>query len=170
MAADLNSPSLRTFGWSISGGLDMDSNQYPDMLVGAYSSGHAVFMKAVPVIHMVAKLSFGRHVKQIDLEDQQCTLRDRTRVPCVQVSVSLRYTGVGVRNKLNFSLDYLLDSTKKEQQKRLFMLSQEGTSTRGQGCASTASWANRSRCHVLWRHTRVRRSHCGKQRHEKVPY
>ena len=78
---------------------------------------------------MVAKVSFDRQVKQIDLEDQQCTLRDRTRVPCVQVSVSLRYTGVGVPNKLNFSLDYLLD-TKKEQQKRLFMLSQEGTSTR----------------------------------------
>ena len=43
--------------------------------------------------------------------------------------MSLRYTGVGVPNKLDFSLDYLLDA-KKEKQKRLFMLNQEGTSTR----------------------------------------
>ena len=43
--------------------------------------------------------------------------------------MSLQYTGVGVPNKLDFSLDYLLDA-KKEKQKRLFMLSQEGTSTR----------------------------------------
>ena len=85
MAADLNTPSLRTFGWSISGGLDMDSNQYPDVLVGAYSSGHAVYMKTAPVVHVVARVSFDRQHKQIDLEDQGCTLRDRTRVPCVQV-------------------------------------------------------------------------------------
>ena len=104
------------------------------MLVGAYSSGHAVYMKAAPVVHMVAKVSFDR--KQIDLEDRQCTLRERTRVPCVQVSVSLRYTGVGVPNKLDFSLDYLLDA-KKEKQKRLFMLSQEGTSTRSKIRAHT---------------------------------
>ena len=43
--------------------------------------------------------------------------------------MSLWFTGVGAPNKLDFSLDYLLDA-KKEKQKRLFMLSQEGTSTR----------------------------------------
>ena len=37
------------------------------------------------------------------------------------------YTGVGVPNKLDFSLDYLLDA-KKEKQKRLFLHNQEGTS------------------------------------------
>lgn len=128
-ASQLGHPSLRTFGWSLSGGLDMDNNQYPDLLVGAYDSGHAVYMKAAPVVHMTAAVSFDRESKQIDLEDQQCQLRDRSRVPCVQVSVSLRYTGVGVPNKLEFSLDYLLDA-KKEKQKRLFLTEQEGSSTR----------------------------------------
>jgi hypothetical protein len=147
MAADLSVPGLRTFGWSLSGGLDMDGNQYPDLLVGAYESGHAVSMKAAPVVHMEAVVSFDREGKQvaaapgwwvvlalttcfqIDLEDQQCRLRAGETVPCVQVSLSLRYTGVGVPNKLQFSLDYLLDA-KKEKQKRLFLLQQEGSSTK----------------------------------------
>ena len=44
-AVDLSTPGLRTFGWSLSGGMDMDDNKYPDLLVGAYESGHAVYMK-----------------------------------------------------------------------------------------------------------------------------
>lgn len=35
--------------------------------------------------------------KQIDLERKKCTLRDgQTRVPCVDVEVTMRYDGEGV--------------------------------------------------------------------------
>ena len=37
-ASTFNS-QIRTFGWSLSGGMDMDNNDYPDLLVGAYDSG-----------------------------------------------------------------------------------------------------------------------------------
>ena len=37
-ASSFNS-QIRTFGWSLSGGMDMDNNDYPDLLVGAYDSG-----------------------------------------------------------------------------------------------------------------------------------
>jgi len=126
-ASDLNL-DLKTFGWSLSGGLDMDDNKYPDLLVGAYHSGHAVHMRSAPVVHMTASVSFDESSKQIDLDDLKCTLRDRSRVPCVQVSVSLKYTGIGVPNKMDFSLDYNLDA-KKEKQKRLFLLQDEGRSS-----------------------------------------
>lgn len=36
---------LTTFGFSLSGGVDMDENQYPDLIVGAYESDTAVFLK-----------------------------------------------------------------------------------------------------------------------------
>lgn len=36
---------LSTFGFSLSGGVDMDENQYPDLIVGAYESDTAVFLK-----------------------------------------------------------------------------------------------------------------------------
>lgn len=105
--------------------MDLDNNNYPDLLVGAYDSGHAVHMRAAPVAHMTASINFDVSSKQIDLENLQCTLRDRTRVPCVQVSISLKYTGVGVPDRMDFTLEYNLDS-RKENQKRMFLHQQEG--------------------------------------------
>ena len=107
----------------------MDNNKYPDLLVGAYDSGHAVHLRAAPVVHMEAIISYERPSKQIDLDDLSCKLSDRrTSVPCVFVSVSLKYTGMGVPNLLEFDLEYLLDA-KKDKQKRLFLLDAEGTSS-----------------------------------------
>ena len=109
--------------------MDMDGNDYPDILVGAYDSGHAVYMRSAPVAHMTASVSFDVVSKQINLEDLRCSLRDRTRVPCVQVSVMLKYTGVGVPNRMGFKLDYNLDA-KKPKKKRMFLLENEGKSSR----------------------------------------
>lgn len=36
---------LTTFGFSIAGGIDLDGNQYPDMVVGAYESSKAIVFK-----------------------------------------------------------------------------------------------------------------------------
>jgi hypothetical protein len=35
----------QTFGFSLTGGLDLDGNQYPDMAVGAYLSNKAFFFR-----------------------------------------------------------------------------------------------------------------------------
>lgn len=43
---------IRTFGWSLSGGMDLDGNEYPDLLVGAYETSQAVYLKSAPVIHL----------------------------------------------------------------------------------------------------------------------
>ena len=107
----------------------MDGNDYPDLLVGAYDSGHAVHMRSAPVAHMTASVSFDVVSKQINLEDLNCRLRDRTGVPCVQVSVTLKYSGIGVPNRMGFKLDYNLDA-KKQNKKRMFLLEDEGKSSR----------------------------------------
>lgn len=36
---------ISTFGFSVSGGLDLDGNDYPDMIVGAYLSDAAFFFR-----------------------------------------------------------------------------------------------------------------------------
>ena len=70
--------------------MDMDNNDYPDLLVGAYDSGneilsqsswreivggnennvswpgHAVYMRSAPVAHMTASVNFDVVSKQID--------------------------------------------------------------------------------------------------------
>lgn len=45
IAAEDVSSSLTTFGFSLSGGVDLDGNNYPDLVVGAYKSDSAVFFK-----------------------------------------------------------------------------------------------------------------------------
>ena len=56
-ARDLSVSGLRTFGWSLSGGMDLDGNEYPDLLVGAYESAKAVYLKSSPVVHLKSEVS-----------------------------------------------------------------------------------------------------------------
>lgn len=49
-AEDINTRNnipVNTFGFSVTGGLDMDGNDYPDMAVGAYLSNAAFFFRFV---------------------------------------------------------------------------------------------------------------------------
>ena len=52
---------IRTFGWSLSGGMDLDGNQYPDVLVGAYESSNAVYIRSAPVVHLDSKVDIVKH-------------------------------------------------------------------------------------------------------------
>lgn len=38
-------PTISTFGFSVAGGHDLDENEYPDLLVGAYESHTAVYFR-----------------------------------------------------------------------------------------------------------------------------
>lgn len=39
-------PGIRGFGFSISGAVDLDGNQYPDLIVGAPYSGHTIYFRS----------------------------------------------------------------------------------------------------------------------------
>ena len=50
--------NLKTFGWSISEGKDMDGNGYPDIAIGAYKSGHVTYIRSKSIIDVVPELNF----------------------------------------------------------------------------------------------------------------
>ena len=45
--------------------MDLDQNQYPDILVGAYESNNAVYLKSAPVVHLDSEIQFLVPSKQI---------------------------------------------------------------------------------------------------------
>lgn len=55
------SPGFRTFGYSLSGGLDVDGNKYPDLLVGSLDDTIALLRYLKPSMHITCldrQLSF----------------------------------------------------------------------------------------------------------------
>uniref|UniRef100_A0ABD2WID0 Integrin alpha-2 domain-containing protein n=1 Tax=Trichogramma kaykai TaxID=54128 RepID=A0ABD2WID0_9HYME len=49
---------LKTFGYSLSGGLDMDHNGYPDLLVGAYENDAVALFRTRQIIDIVTTVKF----------------------------------------------------------------------------------------------------------------
>uniref|UniRef100_A0A3Q1B9G7 Integrin alpha-2 domain-containing protein n=1 Tax=Amphiprion ocellaris TaxID=80972 RepID=A0A3Q1B9G7_AMPOC len=77
---------VRRFGYSISGGLDIDSNHYPDVAVGSLNDSVVLF-RSRPVIHVIREVSIDP--QYIDLEQNNCKGRDGV---CVEVKACFTFT------------------------------------------------------------------------------
>ncbi|XP_062382293.1 integrin alpha-3b [Sardina pilchardus] len=78
---DVGTKGFKTFGYSLSGGLDMDDNMYPDILVGSLDDRIAL-LRARPVIHLSTDFS----VKPEIVDSSQCG------DPCIQVKICFSFT------------------------------------------------------------------------------
>jgi hypothetical protein len=77
-AIDVNLPSsesdmpLSAFGYSLSGGMDMDSNNYPDLVVGSLNSNSILLLRTQPIIHLNAYVVKNDNLQEIDQKIKQC--------------------------------------------------------------------------------------------------
>ncbi|XP_069941612.1 integrin alpha-PS2 [Cherax quadricarinatus] len=119
-------PSISTFGWSLSGGMDMDDNQYPDLLVGAYLSDAAVLLKSRPIVNLLNhSLTFLSEGKIIDIEsgaslEAGCRTQSGRPVTCVPLEFCVGYGGLGVPEDIELDVEYTLDG--KVNTARIFFL------------------------------------------------
>lgn len=126
ITAEEISPILTTFGFSLSGGVDLDNNKYTDLAVGAYKSDSVVFLKSRPVVKVMAEVKFLGETKLISLDDKRCRLANGTQVACAQLMFCLTYDGVNVDQQINFEVTLDLDSRQKTS-KRLFLMESRQT-------------------------------------------
>ncbi|XP_041937818.1 integrin alpha-3b isoform X1 [Alosa sapidissima] len=77
---DVGTEGFKTFGYSLSGGLDMDENMYPDILVGSLDDRIAL-LRARPVIHLSTDFS----VEPKIVDSSQCG------DPCIKVKICFSF-------------------------------------------------------------------------------
>ncbi|XP_072237971.1 integrin alpha-7 isoform X2 [Leuresthes tenuis] len=77
---------VQHFGYSISGGLDIDNNHYPDVAVGSLNDS-VVLLRSRPVIHVIREISIDPSF--IDLEHHNCKGREGV---CMEVKACFAFT------------------------------------------------------------------------------
>ncbi|XP_004773092.1 integrin alpha-7 isoform X2 [Mustela putorius furo] len=94
---------VKSFGYSLSGGLDVDGNHYPDLLVGSLAD-MAVLFRARPVLHVSHEVFIAP--RAIDLEQPNCAAGHSV---CVDLRVCFSYIASPRSYSPIVALDYVLD-------------------------------------------------------------
>ncbi|XP_070564866.1 integrin alpha-6-like [Ptychodera flava] len=100
-----NGDMMKTFGYSIDGGMDLDNNGYPDIAVGLYQSSKVVLFRTRPVLTIGYKLS--AVPMRLDNENKNCTHKGKDYV-CFKVHVCLHYTTTSTSFRDKITADYTL--------------------------------------------------------------
>lgn len=73
------STGMQTFGYSLTGGLDMDQNKYPDLVVGSYADDSIYILRARPIVEIFTKIE--GNLTKIDPNRTTCN-GERNQLPC----------------------------------------------------------------------------------------
>ncbi|XP_058812027.1 integrin alpha-PS1 [Topomyia yanbarensis] len=77
----LNVPALKTFGGSLSGGVDLDNNTYPDLVIGAYDSAAITTLLARPITNIKTSV-ISKELQNIDPTKQGCEADPTANATC----------------------------------------------------------------------------------------
>ena len=82
---------LRTFGHSLSAGVDMDLNGYPDMVVGAFGTDKLLMLRTRPVINVISTMrSTPSRIDPRVTSSNRC--EDRPDTSCIKLELCFRFT------------------------------------------------------------------------------
>nr|XP_020026908.1 integrin alpha-8 isoform X1 [Castor canadensis] len=101
------------FGFSLRGDADVDKNDYPDLLVGAFGMGKVAVYRARPVVTVDAQLLL--HPMIINLENKTCQISESgTLVACFSLRVCASVSGQSISNTIALIAEVQLDSLKQK--------------------------------------------------------
>ncbi|XGW16104.1 hypothetical protein V3C99_001502 [Haemonchus contortus] len=107
-------PTMKSFGFAVAGGVDIDGNGMPDVAVGAWKSGIAAVLTTKPVVTVTGQTDADSVT--INIEDKNCDVDAKIgKQACRNINTCLRYEGKGdTPNDLEFILRYNLDDHSPE--------------------------------------------------------
>uniref|UniRef100_A0A8C9XZ46 Integrin subunit alpha 8 n=1 Tax=Sander lucioperca TaxID=283035 RepID=A0A8C9XZ46_SANLU len=107
-AARTPSGSLPGYGFTLRGGQDLDNNQYPDLIVGAFGAGEVSVYRSRAVVSVEAAMILTPRI--LNPDDRQCHLpQTDMMVTCLKVDVCAAVSGVGIPNSVDLRAELQLD-------------------------------------------------------------
>ncbi|XP_028404362.1 integrin alpha-7-like [Dendronephthya gigantea] len=105
--------NLKTFGWSVRGETDLDTNGYPDIVVGAYASDSVMVLRSVPVV--VVDVQYKLSSPTIDVSNKSCFIDDpvlnkKISTVCFVVEVVASYTDRAGEMKKPINISFNIDA------------------------------------------------------------
>lgn len=99
---------LPGFGFTLRGGQDLDNNQYPDLIVGAFGASEVSLFRSRAVVSVEASMTLTPRI--LNPEDRQCHLPDTDfMVTCLKVDVCAAVNGVGIPSSVDLRAELQLD-------------------------------------------------------------
>ncbi|XP_073236240.1 integrin alpha-4-like [Porites lutea] len=107
-------PGLRQFGSAITGTVDMDENDYPDVAVGAYRSNKAVLFRTRSIVNLEGRIHLSRKQIAIESNDGLCRLPDGNDHKCLNLSVCFTLKNKAIQYDRDLQLSYTVELDKKK--------------------------------------------------------
>ncbi|XP_078280544.1 integrin alpha-8-like [Rhinoraja longicauda] len=109
------------FGFSLKGGLDIDSNNFPDLIVGAHNADKVLVYRAKPVVTAEVKLL--NIPNTLNPELKSCKLPNaNTLVTCFVMKMCVKVTGRNALQHYVLNVQIELDKNKQRSQRRILFL------------------------------------------------
>ena len=90
--ADDVDPAIKTFGFAVSGRMDLDGNGYDDVAVGLYQEDKAFLLRTRPIVHLSAEVSVFPTKFNLS-QPPDCTVpNDPLRKYCTELSLCMSFT------------------------------------------------------------------------------
>lgn len=107
-AAGTPSGSLPGYGFTLRGGQDLDNNQYPDLIVGAFGASEVSVYRSRAVVSVEAAMILTPRI--LNPNDRQCHLpQTDIMVTCLKVDVCAAVSGVGIPSSVDLRAELQLD-------------------------------------------------------------
>ncbi|XP_018318940.1 integrin alpha-PS1-like, partial [Agrilus planipennis] len=91
---------VKTLGYSLSGGVDIDNNGYPDLLSGAFESDAALLFRARPIIDIETSIE-GKELKNIDMSKTGCRKEPDSSNTCLSFRSCFKINAAEAKTSLN---------------------------------------------------------------------
>lgn len=101
------------FGFTLRGDSDIDMNDYPDLIVGAFGTGKVAVYRARPVVTVDAQLLLNPMI--INLDNKTCQIPESPGLmACFSLRVCASVTGQSISNTVGLMAEVQLDSLKQK--------------------------------------------------------